>query len=146
MNEYTQISQSVLVVDDHILFREGLVSLFNSTPDFRVVDQAGTVREGMAKVLRFKQDIILMDFSLPDCTGLDAIRVILDELPESKIIFLTICETNNDLVKAIHLGARGYLSKSVSSSSFLASLRAFAEGEADSSRKSVMPEIHSEKN
>ena len=58
MNE--QNSQSVLVVDDHVLFREGLVSLFQSTPDFHVVDQAGTVMEGEKKAFCHKPNIILM--------------------------------------------------------------------------------------
>ena len=135
MNDILQTSQSILVVDDHVLFREGLVSLFNSTSDFRVVDQAGTVREGIEKAFHFKPDIILMDFSLPDGTGLDATRVILDELPECKIIFLTVYETNENLLEAIRLGAKGYLLKNVSGSSLLASLRALSDGEIAMSRK-----------
>ena len=135
MNNPLQTSQSILVVDDHVLFREGLVSLFNSTPDFHVVDQAGTVREGVEKAFHSKPDIILMDFSLPDGTGLDATRVILKELPECKIIFLTVYETNENLLEAIRLGAKGYLLKNVSGSSLLASLRALSEGEIAMSRK-----------
>jgi len=135
MSKHEQTSQSILVVDDHVLFREGLVSLFNTAPDFCVVDQAGTVKESIEKAFHFKPDIILMDFSLPDGTGLDAIRIILNELPECKIIFLTVYETNENLLEAIRLGAKGYLLKNVSSSSLLASLRALSEGEIAMSRK-----------
>ena len=135
MNTTLQTSQSILVVDDHVLFREGLVSLFNSTPDFKVVDQAGSVRDGIEKAFHFKPDIILMDFSLPDGTGLDATRVILNELPACKIIFLTVYETNENLLEAIRLGAKGYLLKNVSGSSLLASLRALSDGEIAMSRK-----------
>jgi two-component system nitrate/nitrite response regulator NarL len=112
-----------------------LVSLFQSTQDFYVVDQAGTVSEGIEKAFLHKPDIILMDFSLPDGTGLDATQVILDEIPECKIIFLTVFETDENLIQAIQLGAKGYLLKNVSSSSLLSSLRALAIGEIAMSRK-----------
>jgi len=135
MNNISQTTQSILVVDDHVLFREGLVSLFNSAPDFQVVDQAGSVRDGIEKAFHFKPDIILMDFSLPDGTGLDATRIILNELPTCKIIFLTVYETNENLLEAIRLGAKGYLLKNVSGSSLLASLRALSDGEIAMSRK-----------
>lgn len=134
MNENIQISQSVLIIDDHILFREGLVSLFNSTHDFHVVDKGGTVREGVEKALDFRPDIILMDYWLPDGTGLDATRAILDKLPESRIIFLVVHEADESLMEAIRLGARGYLLKNVSSSSMLASLRLLAKDELAASR------------
>jgi len=135
MSEKDQASQSILVVDDHVLFREGLVSLFNSTPDFHVVGEAGTVREGIEQAFHLKPEIILMDFSLPDGTGLEATRIILDEHPECSIIFLTVYETNENLLEAIRLGAKGYLLKNVSGSSLLASLRALSDGEIAMSRK-----------
>jgi two-component system nitrate/nitrite response regulator NarL len=135
MSESTTIPQSILVIDDHVLFRDGLISLFQSTPDFYVVDQAGTVSEGIEKAFQHRPDIILMDFSLPDGTGLDATRIILDEIPECKIVFLTVFETDENLLKAIRLGAKGYMLKNISSSSLLSSLRALAKGEIAMSRK-----------
>jgi DNA-binding NarL/FixJ family response regulator len=125
----------VLVVDDHIMFREGLISLLCSTPDFRVVDQAGTMHDGIERALFHKPDIILMDFSLPDGTGLEATRVILEHLPTCKIVFLTVYETDENLLSAIRLGAKGYMLKNVSSSSLIASLRALEQGEVAMSRK-----------
>ena len=127
--------QKILIIDDHIMFREGLVSLFQFTPDFSVVDQAGSVKVGIEKAFQHKPDIILMDFSLPDGTGLDATKAILDELPNCKIIFLTVYETDENMLAAIHLGAHGYMLKNVSSSSLLASLRALENGEIAMSRK-----------
>jgi DNA-binding NarL/FixJ family response regulator len=76
-----------------------------------------------------------MDFSLPDGTGLDATKAILDELPDCKIIFLTVCETDENILAAIRLGARGYTLKNVSSSALIASLRALDQGEMAMSRK-----------
>ncbi len=143
MNNQNQCAQSVLVVDDHVLFREGLVSLFQSTTDFHVVDQAGTVDEGVEKAFYHKPDIILMDFSLPDGTGLDATQAILEELPECKIVFLTVYETDANLLEAIRLGAMGYLLKNVSGSSLLASLRALSQGEIAMSRKMMSRVVES---
>lgn len=135
MNEHVKTTQSILVVDDHVLFRDGLISLFTSTPDFQVIGQAGSVSEGIEKALYHKPDIILMDFSLPDGTGLDATKAILEELPNCKIIFLTVFETDENLLTAIRLGAKGYMLKNVSSSSLISSLQALAQGEIAMSRK-----------
>ena len=135
MNEEGKSIHRVLVVDDHIMFREGLISLLCSTSDFQVVEQAGTMNEGIEKALFYKPDIILMDFSLPDGTGLEATRVILSQLPECKIVFLTVYETDENLLSAIRLGAKGYMLKNVSSSSLIASLRALDQGEIAMSRK-----------
>jgi two-component system nitrate/nitrite response regulator NarL len=134
-NNHDKPVRTILVIDDHIMFREGLVSLFQYTPDFAVVAQAGYVKEGIEKAVQFKPDIILMDFSLPDGTGLDATKAILDELPDCKIIFLTVYETDENIQAALRLGARGYTLKNVSSSSLLASLRALDQGEMAMSRK-----------
>jgi DNA-binding NarL/FixJ family response regulator len=117
--------QKILIIDDHIMFREGLASLFQSTPGFCVIDQAGSVREGIEKAFQYRPDIILMDFSLPDGTGLDATKVILAELPDCKIIFLTVYENDENLMAALRLGAKGYMS----------SLRAIDQGEMAMSRK-----------
>ena len=135
MSNFNDTPQRVLIVDDHVLFREGLVGLIRTTSDFQIVDQAGTVEEGIEKAFHYRPDIVLMDFSLPDGTGLDATKAILREIPECKIIFLTVYETDENLLAAIQLGAKGYMLKNVSSSSLIASLRALAEGEIAMSRK-----------
>lgn len=134
-NDREKPVKKILIIDDHIMFREGLVSLFQFTPDFSVVDQAGSVKDGIEKAFQHKPDIILMDFSLPDGTGLDATKAILDELPNCRIVFLTVYETDENMLAAIHLGASGYMLKNVSSSSLLASLRALENGEIAMSRK-----------
>jgi DNA-binding NarL/FixJ family response regulator len=127
--------KTIMVVDDHIIFREGLSGLFRSTPDFRVVAEAGTVKESIEKALKLKPDIILMDFSMPDGTGLEATQAILDELPDCSIVFLTIYETDENLLAAIRLGAKGFILKNISSTSLLASLRGLEQGELAMSRK-----------
>lgn len=126
--------QRVLVIDDQILFREGLISLMRTTTDFEAVGGAGSVHEGIEQALELKPDIILMDFSLPDGTGLDATSVIMRYLPDCKIIFLTVYETDENLFAALRMGAKGYMLKDVTSSDLLASLRALNRGEKAISR------------
>lgn len=124
----------VLIVDDHILFREGLSGLLRSQPDIEVVGECGSVREATELALELKPQIILMDFSLPDGTGLEATRAILSELPETQIIFLTVHDNDERMISAIRSGARGYLLKNLSVNKLLASLRALEKGEAAISR------------
>lgn len=120
----------VLFVDDHILIREGLVTLLNSQPDLEVVGQAGSVREAIEMARELKPDLILMDFGLPDGTGLDATKIILADQPDTKIVFLTVHEEDDRLFAAIRSGAKGYLLKNVPVSKLLAFLRGVQNGEA----------------
>ena len=134
-NGSIQVPKKILIIDDQILFREGLMSLLRSTPDFDMVGCAGSVFEGSELALLHKPDIILMDFSLPDGTGLDATRAILARLPDCKIVFLTVYAADENLFAALRLGAKGYMLKNVSSTVLLSSLRALDRGEMAVSRK-----------
>jgi DNA-binding NarL/FixJ family response regulator len=136
-NTSAKAPKKVLVIDDQILFREGLESLLSSTKDFELVGCAGSVHEGCEQAILFKPDIILMDFSLPDGTGLDATRVILARVPDCKIVFLTVHESDENLFAALRLGAKGYMLKNIGSSELLSSLRALDRGEEAVSRKMV---------
>jgi DNA-binding NarL/FixJ family response regulator len=124
----------VLIVDDHILFREGLVGLLRSQADIQVIGECGAVCEAIEKARALKPDVILMDFSLPDGTGLEASRAILKELPDTQIIFLTVHENDDQMISAVRSGAKGYLLKNLSVNKLLASLRALERGEAAISR------------
>ncbi len=119
-----------LIVDDHLLFRDGLISLLKAEPDFDVCGSASSVQEAVDLALRLKPELILMDFSLPDGTGLEATQQILAELPECKIVFLTIYDIDDKLFAAIRQGAKGYLLKNLPISDLLSNLRALEHGEA----------------
>lgn len=129
------MTTSVLLVDDHVLFREGLVSLLNGQPDYRVIGEAGSVAEAVKQALLLKPDLILMDFSLPDGTGLEATREILNHLPNTSIVFLTMHESDDRLYSAIRSGAKGYLLKNLSVGKLMVTLRGFEKGEAPISRQ-----------
>src|SRR5689334_22641499 len=103
----------IVIVDDHILFREGLAAIIRSETDFEIVGQAGTVQEAIELVGILKPDMVLMDFGLPDGTGADATRAILKKHPQCKVVFLTMSENDEDLFDAIRSGAKGYLLKNM---------------------------------
>ncbi|MGD8750840.1 MAG: response regulator transcription factor [Anaerolineales bacterium] len=124
----------ILTVDDHVLFREGLVSLLSEHPDFTVVGEAGTARKAVAKALELKPDLVLLDLNLPDGSGLDVIKSILSRQPETKIVILTIHESEELLLAAIRNGAIGYILKNTPVSELLLSLRALDRGEVALSR------------
>jgi len=125
----------ILIVDDHIMLREGLVSLIKPQPDFEVVGEAGSVAEAIQLANDLKPDLVLMDFGLPDGTGLDATKAILEVHPDTKIVFLTVHEADDDLFAAIRYGAKGYLLKNVPVSKMLQALRGMGRGEAPLSRE-----------
>jgi len=120
----------VLIVDDHVLFREGLVSLLRAQPDITVVGEAGSVAEAIAMTRELEPDLVLMDFGLPDGTGLDATQAILAERPGTNIVFLTVHEQDDRLFAAIRCGAKGYLLKNVPVSKLLDYLQGVQRGEA----------------
>lgn len=120
----------ILLVDDHVLFREGLSGLIESQPDLSVVGAAATVKEAVAKACALKPDLILMDFGLPDGTGLDATNAILEDCPDMKIIFLTMHEDDQRLFEALRSGAKGYLLKNTSVNELLSFIRGVEKGEA----------------
>lgn len=127
--------KKILVVDDHVIFREGLMSLFRFSTDFEVVGGAGSVHESIEKARQAQPDIVLMDFSLPDGNGLDATRAILSARPDCKIVFLTVNESDDILFAALRAGARGYLLKNVRGSDILSGLRGLEREEMAISRK-----------
>lgn len=125
----------ILLVDDHIMFREGLGSLLKSQPDIDVVGEAGTVRQAIQMAIELGPDVVLMDYSLPDGTGLDAVRPILQEKPGANIVFLTIHDEDDLLFETLRSGAKGFLLKNLPSAKLVAALRAMQKGEAPLSRR-----------
>ena len=93
----------VLVVDDHPLFREGIVSLL-SARHVDVVGEAGDGLEGVVKAEALRPDVVLMDIRMPGMGGLEATRLLKERLPNVKIVILTISDDDEDLFEAIKSG------------------------------------------
>jgi DNA-binding NarL/FixJ family response regulator len=128
----------MVVVDDHVLFREGLVAIIRSEPAIEVAGQAGSVGEAIELIGSLKPDVVLMDFGLPDGTGVDATRAVLKEHPNCKIIFLTMSEEDEDLFAAIRSGAKGYLLKNMHPTKLVATIKSVFEGESALSRSMTL--------
>ena len=120
----------VLLADDHSLFREGMVSILNSQPDFEVVGEAGDGIEVLIKAQELMPDLILMDINMPVCDGLEATQRIKRDLPSITIVMLTVRDEDEKLFQAIRSGAQGYLLKSIRSWELVNLLRGAMRGEA----------------
>ena len=120
----------VLIVDDHVLFREGVHAILKSVPDIEIVGEAGTGQEALALASDLIPDVILMDIQMPDLNGVEATRRILETQPDSGIIIVTMLEDDDSLFSAMQAGARGYVLKGADKAEMLKSIRAVAEGEA----------------
>jgi DNA-binding NarL/FixJ family response regulator len=128
----------IVIVDDHILFREGLAAIIQRECDVEVVGLVGTASEAVETVLSLRPDITLMDFSLPDGTGVEATRKIIAASPDSKIVFMTMSERDEDLIAAIRAGAVGYLLKNMSPAKLANALRSVLGGEGALSRSMTL--------
>ena len=124
----------VLIVDDHALLRQGVRNTIEPEQDFEVVGEAEDGAEALAKAKELKPDLILMDISMPHGSGLEALSSIKKELPDVKIIMLTVHDKDENLLEATKRGAEGFLSKNVRAKALLDSLRGAMRGEAAISR------------
>ena len=138
MNNTKTTPIRIIVVDDHILFREGLVSIIRSEPGIQVIGQAGSVQEAIELVVSQNPDIVLMDFSLPDGTGVEATQAIIKQNSDAKIVFLTMSEEDENLFSAIRSGAKGYLLKNMHPAKLVSTIRSVYEGESALSRSMTM--------
>jgi len=120
----------LLVADDHVLFREGLVRLLAEQPDLTVVAQAANGTEAIAFARQKQPDLILLDIDMPECDGLVALRFIRRYLPETPIVMLTVHDDDEKLFTAVRSGAQGYLLKSIHAEALLAAVRRALDGEA----------------
>ena len=102
---------SVLLADDHAVFREGLRALLEAEADIEVVGEAKNGRQAMKLAQKLRPDVVLMDICMPLLNGLEATRMILSTLPRTKVIILSAHGDDGYVERAIELGAVGYLLK-----------------------------------
>jgi two-component system response regulator DevR len=103
----------LLIVDDSELVRTGLRTLLGSERAIQIVGEAANVAASVIAAARFKPDVVLMDIRLPDGTGFDACRQILQQLPDTRILFLTSVVDDRLVDEAIRSGGNGYLLKEI---------------------------------
>jgi len=125
----------ILVVDDHPLLREGIAALVGGQTDMTLVAESSNGREAVQAFRTHVPDVTLMDLQMPEMSGLDAIGAIRGEFPDARIIVLTTYSGDVQVVRALKVGARGYLLKNLVHRELLDTIRAVHAG-----KKMVSPE------
>jgi DNA-binding NarL/FixJ family response regulator len=120
----------VLVVDDHALFRHGLVSVLRTAADVEVVGEARDGLEAIELAATLEPDVVLMDVRMPTVNGIEAARRIRLAQPTVRVLMLTESEDEDDLFGALRAGATGYLLKEVAIDEIADAIRAVAVGQA----------------
>lgn len=120
---------SVLLIDDHTLFRSGIRSLLQRHPEFDVVGEAADGVEGIKRAKQLKPQVVLLDLNMPGMSGLETLQLLLQDCPDSAIVMLTVSEDAQDLAAALKAGASGYLLKNIDTDYLTRAVRRAAAGE-----------------
>ncbi|MYM27575.1 response regulator [Duganella sp. CY15W] len=120
---------SVLLVDDHTLFRSGIRSLLQRHPEFSVVGEAADGFEGVKRAQQLKPQVVLLDLNMPGMSGVETLQLMRQDSPESAIVMLTVSEDAEDLSTALKAGASGYLLKNIDTDYLTRAIRRAAAGE-----------------
>ena len=119
----------ILLIDDHSLFRSGVRLLLQRQPDFEVVAEAADGVEGIKRAKEFQPDVILLDLNMPGLSGLETLQLLVQDVPRSNVVILTVSEEADELSQALRDGARGYLVKNIDAEALTTAIRRAASGE-----------------
>ncbi len=119
---------SVLLVEDHAIVRQGIKALLAEEPDIVVVGEAGDGSQALALVQELRPDIVLMDLSLPGVGGIEATRQVRERFPETRVVVLSMHESEEYVYRALRAGASAYVVKQSTSTELALALRAVAAG------------------
>ena len=120
---------TVLLVDDHTLFRSGIRSLLQRHPEFSVVGEAADGVEGIKRAQQLQPQVVLLDLNMPGMSGVETLQLMLQDCPDSAIVMLTVSEDAEDLSVALKAGASGYLLKNIDTDYLTRAIRRAAAGE-----------------
>lgn len=120
----------LVIVDDHEVVRIGLGAVLNLSPGMKVVGQAARMDEAKKLCFRLRPDVVLLDIRLPDGSGIDAAREILDHCPNTRILFLTSFADDHTVLEAILSGAQGYVLKDIASDALVRAIKTVSAGHA----------------
>jgi len=118
----------VLMVEDHKLMRVGLKSLFEEFPEINIVAEAQSGKEAIEKVREYKPDVILMDIGLPDMTGIDATKKILEQFDKMKVIILTSHISEQEVLDSLAAGANAYAMKDINTEILMMVIKTVKDG------------------
>ncbi|QKO23781.1 response regulator transcription factor [Rhodoferax sp. BAB1] len=120
----------ILVVDDHTLFRRGLIALLSREPHFEVVGDAADAGEAQRRAQDLQPDLILLDNHLPGVRGVDALPALREAAPKARVLMLTVSEDEQDLGTALKAGAAGYLLKTIEGDALATAIGRVMRGES----------------
>jgi two-component system response regulator NreC len=123
------MSIRILLADDHTILRAGLKMMLNAQPDMEVVGEAQDGRQALQEAQRLQPDIILMDITMPDMNGIEATKQIKKELPDVKVLILTMHEHEEYVFQALRAGASGYMLKEAADTELISALRIIQSGQ-----------------
>lgn len=119
----------LLVVDDHVVVRKGLMAILETEPGIEVVDEAGDGNEAVEKACALQPDVVLMDLVMPGMDGIEATRLIKQRVPQVQVLVLTSFSTNDKVIPSLSAGATGYLLKDASPEELVKAIEQVAQGE-----------------
>ncbi|AOI68766.1 response regulator [Burkholderia ubonensis] len=119
----------ILLIDDHTLFRSGVRALLQREADFDVVGEAADGLEGLKRAKQFLPDVILLDLNMPGLSGLETLKLLVQDLHDTAVVMLTVSEEVDELTVALREGACGYLLKNIEADTLAASIRKAAAGQ-----------------
>ncbi|MGA7749192.1 MAG: response regulator transcription factor [Gallionella sp.] len=125
----------ILIIDDHSLFRSGIKQVLQRHKGFEVVGEAGDGLEGAKRAIQLKPDVVLLDLHMSGTGGLEALRLMKEDIPETQVVMLTVSEDTEDLLETLRAGASGYLLKNIDTEFLLESIQNAARGESVMSPK-----------
>ena len=120
----------VLLIDDHALFRGGVRMVLSRQPGFEVVGEASDALDGIKRVHQLLPDVVLLDLHMPGMSGKEALKVLVEELPQVCVIMLTVSEDAEDLLDCLRAGASGYLLKNVNVDAFADAIQRAMRGDS----------------
>jgi len=125
----------IVIVEDQRLFREGLRLILNGEESLEVVGEAGNGLQAIDVISSLKPDVVLLDITMPELSGIELIPIIRQKSPETKALMLTASKDEAKVLKSLKAGAKGYLSKNVSTSVLFKAIKVVHEGELWVERK-----------
>ena len=141
------MSIRILLIDDHNLFRSGVRQLLQREADLQIVAEAADGLEGLKRAKALKPDVILLDLNMPGLSGLETLKLLVQDVPDARVIILTVSEEADELGQALTAGACGYLTKNIEADTLVAAIRKARQGQpviADSMTVKLVEQLRSQ--
>lgn len=122
------LKTSIIIIDDHQLFREGVKRILDFEASFDVVAEGDDGSEAINLVEQYKPDVVIMDINMPHINGIEATKMLIDQYPDTKVIILSIHDDENYVQHALKTGAQGYLLKEMDADALIEAVHVVADG------------------